>query len=139
MRAVNKMMGTFAGLLIFSSPAFSHHTFAYSYNTSVIVEVKGEVTEVSWNNPHVSFLIKTSSGEIWQIVSNSANQLARKEISPDTITVGTIKVAGFPARNGDSGLYTSHLMLATGREEVLRPGVLPRWTQPQSELARTAQ
>ena len=139
MKVVEKKVGSLVGLFALSVPAFGHHTFAYSYNTSVIAEVEGNVTEVLWSNPHVSFVVETSDGEIWQIVSNSANQLERKSVTPDVLTAGTIKVAGFPARNGDTGLYTSHLLLASGREEVLRPGVDLRWTEPRAELAQVSQ
>jgi len=109
------------------------------YNTSQKVEVEGEVTEILWSNPHVSFFVRTSDGEVWKIESNSVNQLQRKEITPDILRVGRVRVAGFPARNGDNGIYVSNLMLATGREEVLRPGVEPRWTPLRPESAGVAQ
>ncbi len=132
MNVVEQRVGILVGLLVFSLPASGHHTFPVFYNTSLIFEVEGEVTEVLWSNPHVSFSLRTNDGEVWQIVSNSVNQLRRKAISPSVITVGKIKVAGFPARNGDKGIYASHLMLATGREELLRPGVEPRWVHQES-------
>ncbi|MEE8094004.1 MAG: hypothetical protein V3T47_07190, partial [Gammaproteobacteria bacterium] len=67
-------------------------------------------------------------GEIWEIESNSIRGLERREISQDVIRVGTrFRLAGFPARNGSREMYTSNILLADGREVVLRPGSEPRW------------
>ena len=139
MNVVKQRVGILVGLFVFALPASGHHTFPVFYNTSQKVEVEGEVTEILWSNPHVSFFVRTSDGEVWKIESNSVNQLQRKEITPDILRVGRVRVAGFPARNGDNGIYVSNLMLATGREEVLRPGVEPRWTPLRPESAGVAQ
>ncbi len=136
MNEVKQRIGILVGLFVFSLPASGHHTFPVFYNTSLISEMEGEVTEVLWSNPHVSFFLRTSDGEVWKIESNSVDQLARKAITPDVIRVGKVRVAGFPARNGDKGIYASNLMLAAGREEVLRPGVKPRW--PNRNRSRQA-
>ncbi len=105
-----------------------HHSFPEHFNTSQIAEIEGEVTEVRWSNPHVSFTMRTVTGEIWKVESNSIRGLEGREISRDVIRVGNrFRLAGFPARDGSHELYTSNILLADGREVVLRPGSEPRW------------
>lgn len=106
----------------------AHHSFPEHFNTSRIAEIEGEVTNVQWSNPHVSFTMRTAEGETWIIQSNSIRGLERREISQDVIRVGNrFKLAGFPARNGSHEMYTSNILLADGREVVLRPGAELRW------------
>ena len=71
MNVVKQRVGILVGLFVFALPASGHHTFPVFYNTSQKVEVEGEVTEILWSNPHVSFFIRTSDGEDWKIESNS--------------------------------------------------------------------
>ncbi len=105
-----------------------HHSFPEHFNTSQIAEIEGEVIEVRWSNPHVSFTMRTVTGEIWKVESNSIRGLEGREISRDVIRVGNrFRLAGFPARDGSHELYTSNILLADGREVVLRPGSEPRW------------
>jgi hypothetical protein len=100
------------------------------YNTSRFVEIEGEITELAWENPHVRFVVATADGASWRIESNSARGLERRALSRDVLGVGaTLRVAGYPARDGGKELYTSHMLLPDGRELVLRPGIGPRWTQ----------
>ena len=114
--------------LLLPLTASGHHSFPEHFNTSQIAEIEGEVTDVRWANPHVSFTMRTEEGEIWEIESNSIRGLERREISQDVIRVGNrFRLAGFPARNGSREMYTSNILLADGREVVLRPGSEPRW------------
>ncbi len=107
---------------------FGHHSFPEHFNTSQIAEIEGEVTDVRWSNPHVSFTMRTLDGETWKIESNSIRGLERREISQNVIRVGNrFKLAGFPARDGSHEMYTSNILLTDGREVVLRPGSEPRW------------
>lgn len=109
--------------------ALSHHAFPDTYNTSRVVEVLGRVIELDWSNPHVEWVVELPDGERWSIESNGIRSLARSGISRENVEVGTrLRVAGFPARNGDLSLYTTNLQLPDGAEFVLRPGSEPRWT-----------
>ncbi len=112
---------------------FGHHSFPAFYNTSQVAEVLGQVVAVQWENPHVQFSIQTETGELWEIESNSIRGLQRAELSQSLIAVDTrLKVAGFPALNGETKMYSSNLLLPDGREIVLRPGSERRWTTEQS-------
>ncbi len=121
-------LGFLAVALLMPLAASGHHSFPEHFNTSQITEIEGEVTDVRWSNPHVSFTMRTLDGETWKIESNSIRGLERRQISRDVIRVGNrFRLAGFPARDGSHELYTSNILLADGREVVLRPGSEPRW------------
>ncbi len=121
-------LGFLAVALLLPLATSGHHSFPEHFNTSQIAEIEGEVTEVRWSNPHVSFTMRTVTGEIWKVESNSIRGLEEREISRDVIRVGNrFRLAGFPARDGSHELYTSNILLADGREVVLRPGSEPRW------------
>ena len=88
----------------------------------------GEVIGVQWENPHISFSMRTDDGVVWTIESNSPNGMERRTISREVISVGNrFRLAGFPARDGSNGMHASNILLADGREVVLRPGSEPRW------------
>jgi hypothetical protein len=121
-------LGFLAVALLLPLATSGHHSFPEHFNTSQIAEIEGEVTEVRWSNPHVSFTMRTVTGEIWKVESNSIRGLEEREISRDVIRVGNrFRLAGFPARDGSHELYTSNILLADGREVVLRPGSELRW------------
>ena len=115
----------------FGLPALlaAHHSFPITFNTSRVTEIRGPVLDLRWSNPHVTFLLRAEDGERWLVESNSTRGLERFGIGREALTPGTvIRVAGFPARNGDSALYSSNLLLADGVEYVIRPGSIYRWS-----------
>jgi len=127
-RTIVYCTGTLAALLLAPLPAFSHHAFTGFFRMDSITEVEGGVTQVLWRNPHVRFSIATDNGETWDIESNSVSILRRMDITPELLSVGDrIRVAGGVARNGENAMFVNNVLLADGREVVLRPGVEPRW------------
>ena len=108
-------LSVLAVALLLPLAAAGHHSFPEHFNTSQIAEIEGEVTDVQWSNPHVSFTMRTADGEIWKIESNSIRGLERRQISRDVIRVGNrFRLAGFPARDDSHELYTSNILLADG-------------------------
>ena len=128
MKRFSQQASLLLGLLFLPWFAFGHHTFGYTYNTSQTAEIEGEVIGVQWENPHISFSMRTDDGVVWTIESNSPNGMERRTISREIISVGNhFRLAGFPARDGSNGMHASNILLADGREIVLRPGSEPRW------------
>ena len=116
------------GALLLSWTAVGHHTFAYVYNTSQVAEIEGEVVELRWENPHITFRVRATDGQVWSIESNSPRGMERRTIQRDALGVGRqIRLAGFPARDGTASMHASNILLGNGREVVLRPGSRPRW------------
>jgi hypothetical protein len=109
--------------------AHAHHSFGALYDLSTFEEVSGEVVSVSWINPHVRVVLDVD-GETWNIEGQASNQLKRMNITSDVVRAGdVVRIAGNPARRSTNSLYWSHLLLADGREVVMRPGIEPRWSE----------
>lgn len=116
-----------AALLPVSTSA--HHAFAGVFDMANLIEIEGRITEVLWRNPHVRFSVQTSDGETWNVETNSVSIIRRMDISPELLNVGdTVRVAGHPSQRGATAMWSNHVLLADGRELVLRPGFEPHWT-----------
>ena len=137
---MNRYTRAVASLLLATAlpgTSIAHHTFAYDYNTSQVVEIVGEVIEVQWENPHIQFRMRTENGEVWSIESNSPAGMQRRTVSPEMVSVGSrLGLAGFPARDGSNGMHASNILLGDGREVVLRPGSQPRWADASATSQR---
>ncbi len=108
--------------------ASAHHAFAGVFDMGTLIEIEGEVTDVLWQNPHVRFSVRTDDGATWEVETNSVSIIRRMDISPDLLNIGdTVRVAGHPERRGDTAMWTNHVLLADGRELVMRPGFEPHW------------
>ncbi len=108
--------------------AFGHHSFATTFDPSVIAELDGEITEVRWRNPHVSFTLKTvdNNGEeiSWDVESHSLSIMRRMDLAEPFIHVGDmVRIAGNPARRQDvQALFAQNILLPSGEEWVFRIG-----------------
>lgn len=119
------------------SYSFAHHTWAVDYVTNEeLVEIEGVVSSITWVNPHVRFEVTTNSGtgseEVWHIAGTSVSNLARMDINAEILSVGdTVRMAGFPARRSNNGMYMVNLLLPDGREAVFQSNAEPRWPGEQ--------
>ena len=117
--------------------ALAHHSTSVAFDTSIVAELEGEVTDVRWRNPHVSFTLKTENANdqetSWNIESHSLSIMRRMDLAEPFIHVGDeIKVAGNPARRADAkGMFVQNILLASGEEWVFKFGASPadlRWS-----------
>jgi hypothetical protein len=124
---------TFAALVgaaaLASSPAaFAHHSSAAVYDRDSIVEAEGDVTEVSWTNPHVRFKV-AGAGKTWDVESNSVSIVSRFGLSADLVKVGDhVKLAGNGGRQRDDVLWVTNMLLRDGREILFGASIAPRWS-----------
>jgi hypothetical protein len=129
----------FAGMLativvsLVAGPAqvFAHHSTA-EYDASAIVEGRGEVVSVIWRNPHVRFQVSTKSldgnDRLWEIESADLTRLDRAGLPRDLLNVGdSIAFAGNPSTRSERRMYVTNLLVADGREILLRGNVSPRF------------
>ena len=118
-------------LLAGPRPSAAHHSTA-EYDASAIVEARGEVVSVLWRNPHVRFEVSTKSLDgnerLWEIESADLTRLDRAGLPRDLLNVGdTITFAGNPSTRTERRMYVTNLLVADGREILLRGNVKPRW------------
>ncbi len=130
-------VSVFLGGLFLPFTVFGHHSFATTFNPTVIAELEGEITEVRWRNPHVSFTLKTVDGSgvetLWSIESHSLSIMRRMDLATAFIHVGDeVSVAGNPARRSDvNAMFAQNILLPSGEEWVFRVGDGPsvlRWS-----------
>ena len=113
-------------------PIAAHHSTA-EYDAGAIVEARGEVVSVLWRNPHVRFEVSTKSldgnEQLWEIESADLTRLDRAGLPRNLLNVGdTITFAGNPSTRTERRMYVTNLLVADGREILLRGNVKPRWT-----------
>ena len=45
------------GLLFLSPVTYAHHSVGANFDVGTIVEIEGNLTQISWRNPHVRLVI----------------------------------------------------------------------------------
>ena len=123
----------FVVLAGFPLSLLGHHSVATSFDTTSVVEIEGELTELSWRNPHVRFQLRVEgeggSTETWTVEMTSLTDLRRAGLQGQLLNVGdTISVAGNPGRSNPTALYGENLLLANGEEVLLESRAEPRWS-----------
>jgi hypothetical protein len=110
----------------------AHHSTA-EYDSSAIVEAKGVVTKVLWQNPHVRLEISTESldgvTEPWLLEGQSPGDLDRARIPRDIVKPGyMVTFAGNPSSRRERRMYVTNVLLPDRTELVLRASASPRWS-----------
>ena len=112
-------------------PVIAHHSSAPFYDPTKTVEVVGVVTKLHIKNPH-SFLYldvadkdKGSAKVEWQVEMGTGAQLARNNLTVDTLKPGTeIKVSGQPSRNPEAhGICCIRTLMKSDGSAILRGNV----------------
>ena len=81
------------GLTLIAASGLAHHATAPAYDRGQIIELDGEITAVSWRNPHIHITLQ-SSGEDgqsaeWDLETNSVSVVSRFGLSRDLVAPGT--------------------------------------------------
>ena len=121
----------FLGLGLLSTYAAGHHANV-EHDTSVVLELEGQVATLTWRNPHVRMTLNVpagdGTGQTWDLEAQDVNSLGRRGLGPEMIPQGgTIRVAGHPSRSGN-GLYVTNVLLPDGTEIRTRGNTEPRWS-----------
>ena len=124
-------VGTFTLLALLSAVSLGHHANV-EHDVRVVEELEGQLTAVSWRNPHVSMTLSVpgedGSVQTWELEAQDVNSLGRRGLHQELVPVGaTVKVAGHPSRYRNS-LYVTNLLLPNGTEIKTRGNVQPRWS-----------
>ena len=108
---------------ILSASAHAHHgSLANSalYESGVLIELEGEITEVLWRNPHarahLSVVGENGEETVWEIETQPGPvEFGRMGISADDL-LGRVRVAGYRSRRNPDSLGVLNLLLPGGRE-----------------------
>ena len=112
----------FAAVLIAAAPAFAHHSFAAEYDGEKPITLKGVVTKVEWENPHMHFYLNVTDAkgkvEEWKFEGFPPNMLVRQGWKRDvTLKQGdAITVFAWKARNGTNLAHSREITLADGKK-----------------------
>src|SRR5690606_35595348 len=106
-------------LTLAGTPAAAHHSFA-KFDTRRSIELEGELVELRWQNPHVTFELRGRGPDgverIWELETNSPGILRRAGVAPGLVSVGDrVRVAGNPAVSGSAELNATNMLLPDGR------------------------
>ena len=105
------------GLLMAAAPVLAHHALAAVYDTRQSVMMKGTVTKIVWNNPHVHLYLQAMDGtpnSAWEFELGSPNLLTLGGFKIDTFRRGDyVLVTAYPARDGSKLGYASKVALST--------------------------
>jgi hypothetical protein len=112
---------------IVPAPLTAHHSFASQFDANKKIVLKGTVTKVEWENPHIWFYVdvKDDAGKIanWAIEGGSPNGLLRNGFTKNTLKLGDeVTVEAFQAKDG-SNLANVSFVTVGGKKVLARnPG-----------------
>jgi len=110
------------GMLVSSISLLGHHSAASAYDVDKKITLRGTVTKLEWQNPHVFYYLDVtdSGGKVtnWSIEASTPNQLYRNGWRKDDLKIGEVVTvtSSSPARNGLPKAYGGTLTLADGRK-----------------------
>jgi hypothetical protein len=99
----------------------AHHSFAAQYDRTRPVTLKGTVTKVEWQNPHIYFYmdvrIEGGAVENWAVEGGAPNALYRNGWRKDSLQAGNeVTVEGWLAKDGSKLANMRTVVLADGRQ-----------------------
>jgi hypothetical protein len=100
-------------------PLLAHHTIGAVYDVDTLVTLKGVVTEVDWQNPHVVIHldVKHDDGGVvsWNVETQAIYILKRKGLDRDFIKTGdAASMNVFVARDGAQKAVLESMTLPSG-------------------------
>ncbi len=118
----------FGGLTAWSSPAFTHHSFASVYTADgeeAIQVIEGSVRVFKILNPHGALIVNVTNDagetEGWLIELSPAAQLAREGWTEDSLSAGdAVTVAVFPSVTPNRARLRAVLIHGKAEQEAAR-------------------
>ena len=94
-----------AGLILSTTPAVAHHSFAAEFDEKQPVTLTGTLTKMEWINPHgwIYIDVKTPDGKVenWAVEAGAPNALLRRGLRRSDFPAGVkVIVKGFRGKNG---------------------------------------
>ena len=114
-----------AGVGMFAPPVAAHHGRGQSFDMKNRVTLKGTVSQVKWQNPHVLIFldVKDETGKVvtWAFENSNVHTLAGQGYNRNTLRVGQdVTAIVNPAANGSPLGIVVKVILADGKEIMSR-------------------
>ncbi len=85
-------------------PLMAHHQFSSEFDASNPVNLSGKVRDLSWSEPHVTFILDARGGS-WKVEAASPSKLLVHELTSKTLKDGdSVRVQGYVAKDGSMSL-----------------------------------
>src|SRR5688500_15263964 len=128
--------------LVPSATVLAHHSVA-SYSGETI-ELAGEITEISWQNPHIRFALRTvGSDEVektWRLESSAIRLREKDGVTRDLFRVGDrVRVFGRTSSHNAAALLVTNMLLPDGREAPLWPNTRPHFVSSDKWITANPQ
>jgi hypothetical protein len=112
-------------VLAVAAPAAAHHGRGQSFDMKRQVTLKGTVSQVKWQNPHVLIFIdvkdETGKAVTWGFENSNVHTLATQGYNRNTLKVGQpVTAIVNPATNGEPLGIIVKVILADGKEIMSR-------------------
>lgn len=109
----------------------AHHSMS-EFDRTVIEEVEGVVSKVSWKNPHILLEVtrtdENGADTIFYLEASAVSSLRRRGMTGDEVNVGdAVRIAGWPSNRRDNYIQVNHLLLPSGVEMLVGGPTEPRW------------
>ena len=125
---MNRLLALFlllTGVVMLAPPLSAHHGRGQSFDMKNRVTLKGTVSQVKWQNPHVLIFIdvKDDSGKVvtWAFENSNVHTLATQGYNRNTLRVGQeVTAIVNPASNGTPVGIVVKVILADGNEIMSR-------------------
>lgn len=125
MSALRQFLLSLAAIVIASLPLAAHHGRGATFDMKKQLTLKGTVSAVKWQNPHVliSIDVAEEAGKVvtWTFENSNVHTLATQGYNRNTLKIGQPVTAVLnPAANGEPLGIIVKVILADGREIMSR-------------------
>jgi len=124
MKKLSTACAVIAGMMLWTAPAWAHHSFAAEFDANKTVKLRGTVTKMEWINPHswIHIDVKDADGKTtgWMVECGSPNSLLRKGFTRKSVVAGMeILVDGYQAKDGSNKANGRDVTLPDGKKLFL--------------------